>query len=73
MASTRKRSRDYRRELKDLQAQEKALRLRIIKHAEELCKKYPGVRIGEFCVIHYIRFVEDSNLTEAFMVMEAIE
>jgi putative NIF3 family GTP cyclohydrolase 1 type 2 len=81
-ANKRKRSRDYRRELLDLKAEQKALEARIRIRALELCKEYPGVRIGEFCANDYLRLEEsllDENIgegintTEALMVMEAIE
>jgi hypothetical protein len=77
MATKRKTSKDYRKELLSLKAEQQALEARIIKRAEELCYKYPDVRIGEFRVIDYLRLGENPgegiNLTESLMVMEAIE
>lgn len=77
MTAKRKTSRDYYNELLELKRQQMALETRIIKRAEELCNRHPNIRIGEFRAIDYLKLNDNPgegiNVTEALMVMEAIE
>ena len=65
-------SNDYRKELEDLHTQEKALRNRIVKRANDLIKKYPDVPIGKYTLKDYGTF-EGYGVSDALYIIEVVE
>lgn len=71
MTTKRMTSKDYRKELEDLLTQEKALKNRIVKRANDLLKKYPDVPIGMYTLKDYT--FEGYGISDSLFIIEAVE
>ena len=80
MTTKRMTAKDYKRELQDLQKQQKALKNRIIVRAKELIKENPDVMIHLSCFINSYKASQlmitndiDVNVNDALIIIETIE
>jgi hypothetical protein len=78
MATKRMTAKDYKRELRDLQHQQNALKSRIIVRAKELIKENPDVMIHLSCFINsykasHLEFTKDTDIDSALKIIQAIE
>jgi hypothetical protein len=81
MSVLRKTSRDYKEELQDLRAKEKALDARIRKRCTEMIVQYPNISMGfigsnareKEIVTGDYRQIDKYSIDTIFMLMEIIE
>ena len=78
MATKRLTANDYKKELRDLQRQQNALKTRIILRAGELIKENPDVMIQLSCFINsykasHLEFTKDADVDTALKIIQSIE